>query len=138
MLAINAASAALTASDVIWAGPVAAVRVVLTSEGEPPLVNPHLGSCVAPLLSLTVAGTEDRILMLEAQVQLPLRTRVSSCRWRLSAVLPSHKYVDQSRLLLRCFVSVNLVGAENDMIVVELAYIYLMLCIQCWPVFSQA
>lgn len=71
VLAINAASAALTASGVVWAGPVAAVRVVLRSEGEPPLVNPPLGTCVAPLLSLTVAGTVDRIFMLEAQVQLP-------------------------------------------------------------------
>ena len=68
VLAINAASAALAASDVAWAGPVAAVRVVIPSEGGPPLVNPALGSCEAPLLSLTVAGTEDRILMLEAQV----------------------------------------------------------------------
>lgn len=68
MVAINAASAALAASDVAWGGPVGAVRVLVAAEGSPPLVNPRLGGLEAPLLSLTVAGTDDRILMLEAQV----------------------------------------------------------------------
>ena len=67
VLAINAASAALAASAVRWGGPVAAVRVVLP-EGGQPLVNPPLTAADSAGLSVTVAGTGDRILMLDGQV----------------------------------------------------------------------
>lgn len=72
VLAINAASAALAASPVSWAGPVGAVRVSVR-DGRA-AVEPQAPSAAGdssngpPALWLLVAGTRDRIVMLEAEV----------------------------------------------------------------------
>jgi len=63
-LAINAASAALCASSVPWAGPVGAVR--LARVGGVNVLNPRPEVAETAELSILYAGTEDRCLMIEA------------------------------------------------------------------------
>jgi polyribonucleotide nucleotidyltransferase len=62
--AINAASAALTISDIPFEGPVAAVIVGLVN-GEF-VINPTVEQAEASLMHLTVAGTKDAVMMVEA------------------------------------------------------------------------
>lgn len=64
ILAVNSASAALTISDIPWAGPIGAVRIGLR-DGQF-LVNPSTQDMEDSALDLRVAGTEDAILMVEA------------------------------------------------------------------------
>ncbi|NUM46015.1 MAG: polyribonucleotide nucleotidyltransferase [Anaerolineales bacterium] len=63
VLAINAASAAVTISDIPWHGPVGAVRVGLI-DGEF-VVNPTFAEIEMSDLDLRLAGTRDAILMVE-------------------------------------------------------------------------
>ncbi|GAB4422625.1 MAG: polyribonucleotide nucleotidyltransferase [Anaerolineales bacterium] len=63
ILAINAASAALTISDTPWNGPVGAVRVGRI-DGEF-IINPTFDQIDASDLDLRIAGTKDAILMVE-------------------------------------------------------------------------
>jgi len=64
ILAMNGASAALTLSDIPFAGPIAGVKVGLV-DGEL-VVNPGEEAQENSDLELTVAGTEDAVLMVEA------------------------------------------------------------------------
>jgi polyribonucleotide nucleotidyltransferase len=64
VLAINAASAALAASDVPWAGPVGAVR--LARLGGRTVLHPRPEEVEAAELVILYAGTEERALMVEA------------------------------------------------------------------------
>jgi polyribonucleotide nucleotidyltransferase len=64
ILAINAASAALSISDIPWEGPVGAVRIGRI-DGEF-IVNPTFEQMEISDLDLRVAGTSDAILMVEA------------------------------------------------------------------------
>ena len=63
ILAINAASAALSISDIPWDGPIAAVRVGRVN-GEF-VINPSYEELDASDLDLRIAGTKDAILMVE-------------------------------------------------------------------------
>jgi len=63
VLAINAASAAVTISDTPWDGPVGAVRVGRI-DGEF-VINPTFEQMNASDLDLRIAGTKDAILMVE-------------------------------------------------------------------------
>jgi len=63
ILAINAASAAVTISDTPWNGPVGAVRVGHI-DGEF-VINPTFEQMNASDLDLRIAGTKDAILMVE-------------------------------------------------------------------------
>jgi len=63
ILAINAASAAVTISDTPWNGPVGAVRVGRI-DGEF-VINPTFEQMNASDLDLRIAGTKDAILMVE-------------------------------------------------------------------------
>ena len=63
ILAVNAASAALTISDVPWAGPVGAVRIGRI-DGQF-IVNPTFAQIDESELDLRLAGTRDAILMVE-------------------------------------------------------------------------
>lgn len=67
VLAINTASAALAASPLSCAGPIGAVRVSVV-DGEARLEPAAGGVAAAPRLRLLVAGTCDRIVLLEAEV----------------------------------------------------------------------
>ena len=65
ILAMNAASAALTVSDIPFPQPVGAVRIGLSADGDI-LVNPDEETLQSSSLDLVVAGTEEAILMVEA------------------------------------------------------------------------
>ncbi len=63
ILGINAASVAVTISDIPWAGPVGAVRVALVA-GEL-IANPTYQQMEVSDLDLRIAGTREAILMVE-------------------------------------------------------------------------
>ncbi|MCX6763650.1 MAG: polyribonucleotide nucleotidyltransferase [Candidatus Moranbacteria bacterium] len=63
-LAVIAASAALSISNIPWNGPVAAVKVGKVKEEF--ILNPVNGDIADSRLDLTISGTEDNINMLEA------------------------------------------------------------------------
>lgn len=63
ILAINAASAAVTISDIPWDGPIGAVRVGML-EGKF-VINPTFAEMEVSPLDLRLAGTKDAILMVE-------------------------------------------------------------------------
>ena len=65
--AINAASAALTISNVPFEGPIAAVTVGLI--GDEFIINPTVAQAEKSLMHLTVAGTKDAVMMVEAGAQ---------------------------------------------------------------------
>ncbi|HWX53884.1 MAG TPA: polyribonucleotide nucleotidyltransferase [Verrucomicrobiae bacterium] len=64
VLAINSASAALTLSDIPFAGPVGAVRVGLIAEKF--VVNPTYEEMRESLLNIMVVGTAEGIVMVES------------------------------------------------------------------------
>ena len=64
ILAINAASASLSISDIPWAGPVGEVRIGKI-DGEL-IINPTFEEMEYSSLDLRVAGTKDAILMVES------------------------------------------------------------------------
>ncbi len=63
ILGVNAASAALTISDIPWGGPVAAVRIGRV-DGKF-VTNPTLSEQALSDIDLRIAGTRDAILMVE-------------------------------------------------------------------------
>jgi polyribonucleotide nucleotidyltransferase len=65
VLAINAASCALTISDIPFHGPIGAVRVGRSADGNF-LVNPTYDEMRDGTLSLVVVGTAEGIVMIEA------------------------------------------------------------------------
>jgi polyribonucleotide nucleotidyltransferase len=65
ILAVIAASAALTISNIPWAGPVAAVRVGKDKEGNF-ILNPGNGDKLDSSLDLVISGTNEKLNMLEA------------------------------------------------------------------------
>src|ERR1700737_1140256 len=64
VLGINAASCALTLSDIPFLGPIGAVRVGLVNGGF--VVNPTYGEMRESLLNIMVVGTADAIVMIES------------------------------------------------------------------------
>src|SRR6201997_1520855 len=64
VLAINAASAALTLSEIPFHGPVGAVRVGLVNDQM--IVNPTYEEMHASLLNIMVVGTAEGIVMVES------------------------------------------------------------------------
>ena len=62
--AMIGASAALAVSDIPWAGPIAGVSVGLV-DGEV-IINPTVEQRAVSRLNLTVAGTDEAVLMVEA------------------------------------------------------------------------
>jgi len=67
VISVIAASAALHTSDIPWGGPVAAVRIGMI-DGEL-VVNPTKSELEKSTLNLTLAGTTDKINMIEAGAQ---------------------------------------------------------------------
>jgi polyribonucleotide nucleotidyltransferase len=85
ILAINSASAALTISDIPWAGPIGAVRIGL-KEGEF-LINPSTTEMDGSELDLRIAGTEDAILMVEAgALEVPEGKMIEALRLAHTAI----------------------------------------------------
>jgi polyribonucleotide nucleotidyltransferase len=67
ILSVNAASAALTISDIPWDGPIAAVRVGYIDGNF--VVNPTIPEMANSSLDLRMAGSRDAIIMVEAGAQ---------------------------------------------------------------------
>ena len=67
LVAMIAASAALTLSDIPWGGPIGAVRVGLTEGGF--VLNPKSEDRKESALDLLVSGTHEKINMIEAGAQ---------------------------------------------------------------------
>lgn len=65
--AVNAASAALTISNIPFEGPIGAVTVGLI--GEELIINPTVEQAEKSRMHLTVAGTKDAVMMVEAGAQ---------------------------------------------------------------------
>jgi polyribonucleotide nucleotidyltransferase len=94
--AINAASAALHISDVPFYGPVGAVKVGCV-EGEF-VVNPTLPEMAYSSLDLTVAGTADAVLMVEAGIQeLPEETVLAAIEFGHQALQASIRLQEEMR-----------------------------------------
>jgi polyribonucleotide nucleotidyltransferase len=64
IMAVNAASCALTISDIPWNGPIAAVRVGLIDDQL--VANPTIEEMQESLLDLRMAASRDAIIMVEA------------------------------------------------------------------------
>ncbi|HNB51364.1 MAG TPA: polyribonucleotide nucleotidyltransferase, partial [Anaerolineales bacterium] len=87
ILAINAASAAVTISDIPWHGPVGAVRVGLI-DGEF-VANPTFAEIEMSDLDLRLAGTRDAILMVECGAnEVPEEQMVAALQFGHQAIQP--------------------------------------------------
>jgi polyribonucleotide nucleotidyltransferase len=94
VLAINAASAALSISDIPWDGPVAAVRVGRI-DGEF-ILNPTFDEISKSDLDLRLAGTRDAILMVEAGAnEVTEEVMVSALDFGQAALQPIIALIDQ-------------------------------------------
>jgi polyribonucleotide nucleotidyltransferase len=67
ILAINGASAALSISDIPWAGPIAAARIGYV-DGEY-VLNPTRSMLAKSAMNLIVAGTRDGVVMVEGRAE---------------------------------------------------------------------
>lgn len=69
IIALNAASAALSISDIPWSGPIGAVRVGLVQGVEDSnkslIVNPPVSEAGFSKMDLVVSSTKDKVMMLE-------------------------------------------------------------------------
>ncbi|MEA3351812.1 MAG: polyribonucleotide nucleotidyltransferase [Chloroflexota bacterium] len=87
ILALNAASAALVISDIPWDGPVGAVRVG-RADGEF-VLNPTFDQIEASDLDLTLVGTSDAVLMVEAGAdEIPDDVMVKAIEFGHNAIQP--------------------------------------------------
>jgi polyribonucleotide nucleotidyltransferase len=87
ILCINAASAALTISDVPWAGPVGAVRIGMLNGKF--IVNPTYQELELSELDLRIAGTRDAILMVECGAEeIPEDTMVEALLFGHKSIQP--------------------------------------------------
>jgi polyribonucleotide nucleotidyltransferase len=94
ILAINAASAAISISDIPWDGPVAAVRIGRIN-GEF-VVNPTFEELAQSDLDLRLAGTRDAMLMVEAGAnELSEEVMVSALEFGHEAIQPVIAVIDQ-------------------------------------------
>ena len=84
-LAIIGASVALTISKIPFMGPVAAVGLGMI--GEKPAINPTIEQSEASLLNLTIAGTEDAVMMVEA------KAKEVSVEQMLDAIMVGHDVI---------------------------------------------
>jgi polyribonucleotide nucleotidyltransferase len=96
IMSVNAASAALTISDVPWNGPVGAVRVGYI-DGEF-VVNPTTDEMVESTLDLRIAGTRDAIIMVEAAAhEVPEEMMVEALAFGHEAIQPIITLLDEMR-----------------------------------------
>lgn len=93
-LAIIAASAALSISDIPWSGPVGAASVAYV-DGEL-VVNPTASDMELSTLGLQVAGTADNILMVEAGAsELPEEIMLDGLRLAYESMQPAIQTIQQ-------------------------------------------
>lgn len=87
ILAIIASSAAISLSDYPWAGPVGAVRVGMTPEGEY-IINPTEQEKLISPLDLVVSGPKGGICMVEAGAKEVSEEKITG------ALAYAQKYID--------------------------------------------
>ena len=93
-LAIIAASAALSISDIPWSGPVGAASVAHV-DGEL-VVNPTASDMELSTLALQVAGTSDNILMVEAGAsELPEEIMLDGLKLAYESMQPAISTIEQ-------------------------------------------
>src|SRR5919202_596931 len=93
---INAASAAVHISDIPFYGPVAAVKVGCIEDEF--VVNPTLPEMAYSTLDLTVAGTADAVLMVEAGInELPEEKVLAAIEFGHQALQASIKLQNELR-----------------------------------------
>ncbi|NQU16523.1 MAG: polyribonucleotide nucleotidyltransferase [Candidatus Saganbacteria bacterium] len=85
VLAINAASAALTISDIPFKGPIGAIRIGKVDDKI--VVNPTSEQLETSTMDVMVAGTKDKILMIEAGSEQVTETEM------FEAVEEAHKVI---------------------------------------------
>ncbi|MBN2046562.1 MAG: polyribonucleotide nucleotidyltransferase [Anaerolineaceae bacterium] len=96
ILVVNAASAALTISDIPWAGPIGAVRIGRI-DGEF-IVNPTYPQMDISDLDLRIAGTRDAILMVECGAnEVPEDVMVEALSFGHQALMPLIEVQEQMR-----------------------------------------
>lgn len=96
IMSVNAASAALTVSDVPWNGPVGAVRVGLI-DGQF-VVDPTTEEMVNSTLDLRLAGTRDAIIMVEAAAnEVPEELMVEALEFGHQAIQPIIDLLEEMR-----------------------------------------
>lgn len=87
ILAVNAASAALSISDIPWDGPVGAVRIGHIEDEF--ILNPTYADLEYSDLDLRLAGTRDAILMVECGAQeVPEQVMVEAIEFGHKAIQP--------------------------------------------------
>lgn len=86
-LAIIGASVALSISKIPFMGPVAAVSTGLID--EKPVINPTIEQSEDSLLNLTVAGTEDAVMMVEA------KAKEVSVEQMLETIMAGHEVIKE-------------------------------------------
>lgn len=101
IVAINAASAALSTSDIPWQEPVAAIRIGINAKNEV-VVNPTRRELDHCKLDLVVSGTENKdIVMMEATTKEsldigPLLKAISKASKEISAICKGFKLLKNS------------------------------------------
>ena len=94
ILAINAASAALSISDIPWDGPVGAVRVGRIEDEF--VLNPTFDELAKSDLDLRLAGTRDAVLMVEAGAnEIAEDIMVAALEFGHAAIQPIISVIDQ-------------------------------------------
>ncbi len=94
ILMVNGASAALSISDIPWAGPIACVRVGLI-DGQF-VANPTLDQMAGSALDLIYVGSETDMLMIEGSAdQLPEEEFVKALEFAQNAIQPIIKAIKE-------------------------------------------
>ncbi len=84
IVGLIAACAVLTVSSIPWNGPIAAARIGLTKEGEFVLNATHAQLLENGTLDLVVAGTKEKLVMVEAAAsEVPEETVLKAIKWGL-------------------------------------------------------
>lgn len=94
VVAMIAASAALTLSDIPWAGPIGAVRVGILGDGGF-VLNPSREERGASALDLLVSGTHDKINMIECGAnEIPEEKMTEAFRFAHEAIQKITDFVE--------------------------------------------
>lgn len=96
VLAVNAASAALTISNIPWNGPIAAIRVAYI-DGKL-VANPDITDMENSTLDLRVAGSKDAIIMVEASAdEIPEAIMVKGLAFAHAEMQPIITMIEEMR-----------------------------------------
>lgn len=96
VVAMVAASAALTLSDIPWSGPIGAVRVGIVNGGL--ILNPSSEERGASALDLLIAGTHDKINMIECGAnEIPEEQMTEAFRFGHEAIQKVTDFIESVR-----------------------------------------